>query len=123
MQDMESLEIRSSPYNNDTESIIRGKSLFAKHGCNSCHRQPFYIDMKLHDVGTGVASKEKNSHGRGTKFDTPSLRGIWMTAPYFHDGSAETLEDVFQLGTTHNISFKMSGQEIADLITFLKSLP
>ena len=46
-----------------------------------------------------------------------------MTAPYFHDGSAETLEDVFQLGTTHNISFKMSGQEIADLITFLKSLP
>ena len=120
---MESLEIRSSPYNSDTESIIRGKSLFAKHGCNSCHRQPFYIDMKLHDVGTGVASKEKNSHGRGTKFDTPSLRGIWMTAPYFHDGSAETLEDVLQVGTTHNISFKMNEQEIADLITFLKSLP
>ena len=120
---MESLEIRSSPYNSDTESIIRGKSLFAKHGCNSCHRQPFYIDMKLHDVGTGVASKEKNSHGRGTKFDTPSLRGIWMTAPYFHDGSAETLEDVLQVETTHNISFKMNEQEIADLITFLKSLP
>ena len=120
---MESLEIRSSPYNSDIESIIRGKSLFAKHACNSCHRQPFYIDMKLHDVGTGVASKEKNSHGRGTKFDTPSLSGIWMTAPYFHDGSAETLEDVFQTGTTHNISFKMNEHEIADLITFLKSLP
>ncbi len=120
---MESLEIRSSPYNNDAESIIRGKSVFAEHGCNSCHRQPFYIDMKLHDVGTGVASKEKNSHGRGTKFDTPTLRGIWMTAPYFHDGSAETLEDVFQMGTTHNISFKMNEQEITDLINFLKSLP
>ena len=120
---MESIEMRSSPYKNDEESIIKGKLLFTKHECNSCHMQPFYIDMRLHDVGTGVSSKEKNSHGRGTKFDTPSLRGIWMTAPYFHDGSAETLEDVFQLGTTHNISFKMSEQEIADLITFLKSLP
>ena len=120
---MESIEMRSSPYKNDEESIIKGKLLFTKHECNSCHMQPFYIDMRLHDVGTGDSSKEKNSHGTGTKFDTPSLRGIWMTAPYFHDGSAETLEDVFQLGTTHNISFKMSGQEIADLITFLKSLP
>lgn len=120
---MESIEMRSSPYKTDEKAIIKGKLLFAKHECNSCHMQPFYIDMRLHDVGTGVSSKEKNSHGRGTKFDTPSLRGIWMTAPYFHDGSAETLEDVFQLGTTHNISFKMSGQEIADLITFLKSLP
>ena len=79
--------------------------------------------MKLHDVGTGVASKEKNSHGRGTKFDTPSLRGIWMTAPYFHDGSAQTLENVFELGTVHNISFKMNEQEITALITYLKSLP
>ena len=120
---MESIETRSSPYQSDTESINNGKSLFAKYGCNSCHMQPFYTDMKLHDVGTGVASKEKNSHGRGTKFDTPSLRGIWMTAPYFHDGSAQTLEDVFQIGTVHNISFKMNEQEIVALITYLKSLP
>jgi cytochrome c peroxidase len=54
--------------------------------------------MQLHDVGTGDPNLERNSHGRGTQFDTPSLLGIWATAPYFHDGSASTLEDVLRMG-------------------------
>ena len=40
----------------------------------------------------------KKSHGRGTNFDTPSLRGVWLTAPYFHDGSAATIQGVFRTG-------------------------
>jgi len=34
---------------------------------------------------------KKNSHGRGIMFDTPSLRRLWLTAPYLHDGNTKTL--------------------------------
>ena len=78
---------------------------------------------KLHDVGTGDSAKEKNSHGRGTNFDTPSLRGLWQTAPYFHDGSARTLDEVFSTGTTHNISAGISAEEIQALIAYVQALP
>ena len=120
---LKSIEMRASPFQSSRETIIRGRSLFAQYECNSCHMKPFYTDMKLHDVSTGNPSNEKNSHGRGTKFDTPSLRGVWMTAPYFHDGTAQTLEDVLQTGSVHNVAFKMDDEEIDALITFLKSLP
>ena len=74
-------------------------------------------------MGTGDPDKEKNSHGRGTNFDTPSLRGVWLTAPYFHDGSAATLQDVFQIGTVHNISAGITGQEMEALAAYLRALP
>ena len=78
----------------------------------------------IHDVGTGDPAKEKNSHGLGTNFDTPSLRGVWMTAPYFHDGSAATLKEVFQTGTVHNI-FKdlITEEELDALIAYVQALP
>jgi cytochrome c peroxidase len=74
-------------------------------------------------VGTGDPAKEKNSHGRGTSFDTPSLLGVWLTAPYFHDGTAKTLEEVFQTGTAHNIRDKVTDEGLSDLIAYLRSLP
>jgi len=96
-----------------------------RHSCNeiSNHIPPIYTDHKLHDVGTGDYKKEKNSHGRGTAFDTPSLRSIWLTAPYFHDGSANNLEEVFQTGLVHNISDEIEIPELQALISFMMSLP
>jgi cytochrome c peroxidase len=81
------------------------------------------MDMQLHDVGTGNPELEHNSHGRGTQFDTPSLLGIWATAPYFHDGSAQTLADVFRMGNEHNIVGRISKTKLDALLSFLLALP
>ena len=46
-----------------------------------------------------------------------------MTAPYFHDGSAQTLEDVFRSGTVHNVFEQLSVEELSSLIDYMKALP
>jgi cytochrome c peroxidase len=46
-----------------------------------------------------------------------------MSAPYFHDGSAQTLEEVLQSGTVHNVFEQLSSEELASLIGYLKALP
>ena len=117
------LEIPPSPYTADPEQFSRGETLFNTLECQTCHPPPLYTDRQLHDVGTGDPTKEKNSHGRGTNFDTPSLRALWLTAPYFHDGSATTLLDVIQTGNEHNVTGRLSFGEAKDLVAFLLALP
>ena len=120
---LDSIEVPPSPYSSDHEAIKRGEERFTALDCKSCHAPPLFTDLQLHDVGTGDPAKEKNSHGRGTRFDTPSLRGIWLTAPYFHDGSAATLEEVFKSGPVHNIAADITSEEMEDLMAYLRALP
>lgn len=120
---MASLKVPPSPYSIPPNEFQRGEKVFTQQGCVTCHTPPFYTDMQLHDVGTGDPELEHNSHGRGTQFDTPSLLGIWATAPYFHDGSAQTLADVLRMGNEHNIAGRISEKELQDLLSFLLSLP
>ncbi len=117
------LEIPPSPYAASPEQLSRGEAVFNTLECQSCHPPPLYTDLQLHDVGTGNAAKEKNSHGRGTNFDTPSLRALWLTAPYFHDGTAATLPDTLNAGNEHNVAAGLSTTEIEDLTAFLLALP
>lgn len=100
-----------------SESARRGEALFlsARSGCASCHVPPHYTDRARHDVGTGAGSQER----KGSSFDTPSLRGLSDTAPYFHDGSAATLLDV--LG--RHFGGVLSVDEKNDLVEFLHSIP
>ena len=118
-----SIPIPPSPHTGDRGAITRGNSLFKTLGCHTCHAPPLYTDLRLHDVGTGDPTKEKNAHGRGTEFDTPSLRGIWLTEPYFHDGSAATLQQVLSMGTVHNVVDKIDAEQLNALITFMRALP
>ena len=120
---MDSLEVPPSPYTANTPQVENGRETFDSLGCQVCHAPPLFTDLQLHDVGTGDPATERNSHGRGTNFDTPSLRGLWQTAPYFHDGSAETLHNVFSTGKTHNISDDISAEQLEALIAYLKALP
>jgi YVTN family beta-propeller protein len=120
---MASLQVPPSPYTLPQAEFERGEQVFMQLGCDTCHPGPVYTDLQLHDVGTGDPNLERNSHGRGTQFDTPSLLGIWATAPYFHDGSAQTLADVFHLGNEHNIADKISETELQHLLSFLLALP
>ena len=117
------IEVLDSPFRGNRAEINIGKSVFENLRCQSCHIPPLYTDHELHDVGTGDPDLERNSHGRGTKFDTPSLNSVWLTAPYFHDGSADTLERVLQRGTVHNVLDNIHAEELTALIAFMKGLP
>lgn len=123
---VKSLRLRPNPNVQADGSISpaakRGQGLFeaAKTQCATCHPAPLYTDRKLHDVSTGAGSGEK----LGPAFDTPSLRGIYATAPYLHDGSAATLKDVLSTrnaGDRHGVTSHLTAQEIDDLVAFLRT--
>lgn len=119
---MNSLAVPSSPYPSNTAQVKAGRETFNSLGCQLCHIPPYFTDSVLHNVATGDLAKEKNSHGRGGNFDTPSLLGVWQTAPYFHDGSAATLEEVFQTGPAHDISGSITAEELHALIEYVRAL-
>lgn len=114
-----------------SEAAQRGQKLFASKevGCATCHSGPYYSDsslkkpFKLHDVGTGGDDKSEKI---GPKYDTPTLLGVYRSAPYLHHGKAATLMDV--LTTTnkqdkHGKTGHLKPAELEDLVEFLKSLP
>lgn len=71
-------------------TIFRGKA-----NCTACHVGPNFTDESTHN--TGVAWRDNKLHDTGAgqgDFKTPTLREIARTAPYMHDGSLTTLEDV-----------------------------
>ncbi len=101
------------------ETVARGEQVFTEAGCATCHVGPAATDLQSHDVGTGTDDDER----RGTSFDTPSLRWLWLSAPYFHDGSAATLRQVFERPGTHQLIFEAQPAEIDALVDFLLTLP
>ena len=95
-----------SPWRNPdgtrTAAALRGRDVFVEQNCTSCHapltdHTDSTSGASLHDVGTLRTSSGKRLGGALTGIDTPTLLGIWETAPYFHDGSAPTLADVFRV--------------------------
>lgn len=116
-----------------SESAKRGQVLFhsERTGCATCHSGPWYTDSRpgpsnqliRHDVGTGRSDK---SELMGFAYDTPTLLGVYRTAPYLHDGSAPTLEEVLTTQNADDLHGRTSGLSSAerqDLIEFLKALP
>jgi YVTN family beta-propeller protein len=109
----------------------RGKTLFFsdKVGCATCHGGPYYTDsslkkpFNLHDVGTGG---DDPTEKMGPKYDTPTLLGVYRTAPYLHHGKAKTLRDVLTAcnkDDKHGKTSQLKDEEIDDLVEFLRSLP
>lgn len=82
-----------------------GAALFIASDCNVCHTPPAYTDstlaeLRLHDVGTLTDASGGRLNGPLAGIDTPTLLGVWATAPYLHDGSAPTLGDAIRAHTT-----------------------
>lgn len=118
----------------------RGLDLFVgKAGCVNCHNGPSLTDNNFYNVG--IVNDPSIDRGRAEftgnpedtdKFKTPALRGIGHTAPYMHDGSLKTLEEVVDFfnnggGEHPNKSpllqpLNLTDQEKADLVAFLESL-
>jgi cytochrome c peroxidase len=55
-------------------------------------------------------------------FKVPSLRNVAKTAPYFHDGSAKTLEEAVKMMGKHQLSLDLKPEEVASIVTFLGAL-
>ena len=109
----------------------RGKAIFertrTKNGapiddtnqCFVCHSGPHYTNQQLADVGTGKLTD------RSPQVDVPQLTNVALCAPYLHDGSARTLEEiwtVFNPHDTHGVTNDLSKDELNDLIEYLKTL-
>ncbi|MEZ5978639.1 MAG: c-type cytochrome [Planctomycetota bacterium] len=118
-----------SPYRNQDGSMTaagqRGRQVFERLECWQCHGGRTFTDFQfgtVHDIGTiqPHSGSRIGDHLRG--IDTPTLRGIWETAPYFHDGSAATLMDVLEregLKGSHGETAGLSQQEKQDLVAYL----
>ncbi len=118
-----------------SEAAQRGMKLFfGKANCSACHAGASFTDNAFHnigvpgtDVGREAISKQLGDRG---SFKTPTLREIARTAPYMHDGSMKTLEEVVahynKGGTPHPqldeeiFPLKLTETEATDLVTFLK---
>jgi cytochrome c peroxidase len=94
--------------------VTRGKKLFDAEGCRTCHDGAHYTDNETHKFA-----------GTLEKSDTPSLKGVGASAPYFHDGSAATLEALLRdRGAVHGMAdtAKMTDAQVADLTAFLETI-
>jgi cytochrome c peroxidase len=98
----------------DAEAVRRGREVFDRHSCGSCHAPPTYTSDGAYNVG--LSDEAGNTH-----FNPPSLRGVSQGGPYFHDNRAATLEEVFTR-RRHQLRGEMSKRELADLLAFLRSL-
>jgi len=124
-----------------TPAQLRGMKLFFnKTKCDKCHEGLNFTTNAFHNLGVGIdkpnpdvgrfeVTKDPKDWGA---FKTPTLREIAYTAPYMHDGSQKTLEDVvefydkggaFNKNLDHDIKpLKLTRDEKADLVAFLRAL-
>lgn len=133
-----------------SQDAIDGHAIFmGKGGCVACHTPPLYTDRIFHNVGIGMdaenpdlgrynAIKSDPSIDEATKermkgaFKTPTLRSVTKSGPYFHDGSAATLEEAVRTmagGGKDNphkdpllADRKLTDEEIGKLLAFLRAL-
>jgi YVTN family beta-propeller protein len=114
-----------------TEAQRRGKQMFERtmtndgrvipkqKRCVTCHFPPLYTDRKKHNIGT------KFPMDKDSQFDTPHLSNIYDSAPYLHNGIAETLEEIwtrYNPYDTHGVTNDMTKDQLNDLIEYIKTL-
>jgi YVTN family beta-propeller protein len=147
----DSFPVPKSPYRNDDGSLSNkakaGELLFnGKGNCLSCHGGEFLTDSTLavnaegalttdrveflHNIGTAnkwdqdsdgdARGAYKNPRKKGS-YDTPTLRGVWATAPYLHDGSAKTIEEAIIKHKNNSIP-TLSDEEIQSIAEYVRSL-
>jgi cytochrome c peroxidase len=124
--------------NGDRNALDRdeqaGLQLFrGKGNCVACHVGPTFTDERLHNTGVAWQANTLVDHGGGRgDFKTATLREIARTAPYMHDGSLATLEDVidfYDRGGRPNPSLdpeirplRLTAEEKKQLAAFLRTL-
>ncbi len=109
----------------------KGFATFAKTGCVSCHNGSGVGGMMYQKLGLVKAWPDLKDNGRsdvtkneGEKsfFKVPSLRNITETAPYLHDGSVKTLDEMVGKMAEYQLGKRLTDEETASIVTFLKAL-
>lgn len=99
---------------------LKGKTVFLNH-CASCHGGPAFGDRSgqgLHNIGT---LKSSSGQRLGTVLGglaTPSLRGVWSSAPYLHDGSAPTIEAAVEA----HLGLNLLASELASVSAYVQQI-
>ena len=126
-----------------SEEEIEGMNTFLEVGCANCHNGPMFSDFELHSLSVPDHPLVDDS-GATDNFDfrTPSLRNLLFTAPYMHNGSFDSLEDVLEFydeisggnGDSQNSNvadneidrdarnLQLNDDEIDEIIAFLNTL-
>jgi cytochrome c peroxidase len=114
-----------------------GLSLFIETGCIACHIGPGLGGNMMQRFGlvhgpywdfTGSENKDRGVADLTGKesdqdiFKSPSLRNIEMTAPYFHDGSIESLEEAIRIMAYTQLGKELNEDQINKMVKFFKSL-
>jgi hypothetical protein len=107
-----------------------GRQHFLDLQCYTCHGGADFTDSSqhvLHDIGTLKAGSGNRLGAPLAGIDTPTLRGVWSSLPYLHDGSATNLADVFSLanapdGTPHASFRTLTTSQQTELVEFLLEL-
>lgn len=115
-----------------TEKELTGYKLFKEAGCVACHNGPNVGGGSFQKMGlTKEYISENTSIGRAGVtgkdadrmfFKVPSLRNVEMTYPYFHDGSAETLDKAVDTMGRLQLGREFSTEEQAKIVAFLRTL-
>jgi cytochrome c peroxidase len=118
-----------------SEEEVRGLRVFTGKGeCTTCHDGPLLTDNGFHNIGVAGSDPGRVEAGPSPRatFKTPSLRDVARTAPYFHNGSATTLEEVIEhyarggdpraKGARDIHPLHLSTSEKRELAAFLRSL-
>ncbi|MED5578217.1 MAG: cytochrome c peroxidase [Planctomycetota bacterium] len=134
--------VENSEKNPMSEAAIRGRKLFfdKRSNCSTCHTGANFSDEQYHNLGVGMDTEKpdlgrfdqtKEDKDRGA-FKTPTIRNVALTAPYMHDGSQKTLEEVVEWyakggHANDHLSDKvkkldLTDQEKSDLVAYMKAL-
>jgi mono/diheme cytochrome c family protein len=114
----------------DAAAAARGQALFAGAAkCATCHSGPEFTDAntRLHPPSDSMGEPEPGgapsyaSRSATKQYRTAPLKGVWQHPPYFHNGSAATLDAVVSTYNTR-MSLGLNANQRADLVQYLKSL-
>jgi len=103
-----------------TAEAAAGRVVFAER-CVSCHGTSAFSDspsLVTSNVGTLKSTSGSRLGGALTGLDTPTLRDVWATAPYLHDGSASSIESAIQAHT----ALSLSATDLANVAAFTRQI-
>ena len=120
-----------------TAEELQGYRKFKNYGCTSCHQgvnvggnmfetlgavREYFVErgnITKADLGRfNVTGREEDRH----VFKVPSLRNVALTPPYFHDGSARTLDDAVKVMARHQLGRPLPEADAALIVKFLQTL-
>ncbi|RMG55508.1 MAG: cytochrome-c peroxidase [Gammaproteobacteria bacterium] len=115
-----------------SQEELEGYRLFKQLGCVSCHNGINVGGNSYQYFGAVIPLRQREQAGDRyqltqdpfdrARYKVPTLRNIELTAPYFHDGSAATLNEAVQLMAYHNLGFDLSNAEVEKIVAFLRTL-